>query len=969
MLRVPAGLVICSFLIPAPIHAQSATAADLEGTVTDPAGGTISGAELVATNIETGSTRQGTTNSLGLYRIPALAAGSYKLRISKTGFAGVERQGLTLQIGQVVTLDIQLPVAAQAQEVTISAAAPIVETGRASVGAVINRAEIDNLPTNGRNFLDFSRTVAGVTGQQTSGQGSGISFNGQRGRSNNIVIDGATGNGQLNGNTRLTMSQDAVREFQVVTNQFAPEFGNAGGGLVNIVSRSGTNEYHGNLFLFARNEALDARNAFVTDKEKPPFRRKNSGATLGGPILRNRTFFFAAVEYINRNESDVVTIPDEAVRTINATLAAHPIPNAGVRSVSNGTFPVDRITTLASLKLDHSFNVNNSAVFRYLYGQARDANAGGVGIGGLTDVSGGGGMRTRDQSFLGSFTHIFTPALLGETRFQFAPRRLAQYDNDPIGPRITISGVANFGRNINFPVLLDEASEQVQQDLSWQRGRHFFKFGADINRIRAHTSFPVSFGGSFSFASLPDFVAGRVNQFTQGFGDPQIELPETLVGFYAQDSFKVHEKLTLAYGLRYDYDMQPQGIRRDRNNPIEAALQTGIHRDANNVAPRFALTFNPDGKGKTLIRTGYGLFYDKIFLLVARNALLARQTITLASGPATAQLSRGTFPQSRTFPSGVALPKPSLNTVDPNIVIPYAQQANFGIERELAANWVAGADYVLVRGVKLLRSQNLNLGPPTLLTPANAPQLGIPRPNAQQLGRLIFGTNNRLNPDFTNIQQVSSSGSSTYHGLRLSLRKRFSQGFQLRANYTLSKAIDDGSDFVQAQQPSNPYNGRAERALSTEDQRHRFTLTGVWELPYRRAPSGNTPARWIFGDWSIATLWVLRSGTPQNVTVGSDVNLDGNSNDRPFNGTYELGRNTYRGPGFRSIDVRLSKRIQFREKMYLQFLAEAFNVENRVNYSDVNTTWGTELAARPSFGQFLAANDPRQIQIGVKFQY
>lgn len=968
MLRFP-GLTLCLILIARISYAQSSTAADLEGTVTDAGGGAVAAADLNVTNTETGIARQSATSSLGRYRVSALPAGNYEVRVAKPGFATIERKGIVLQIGQVVTLDVELPVATQAQEVTISESAPMIETGRASVGEVINRAEIDNLPINGRNFLDFSRTVAGVTAQQTSGQGSGLSFNGQRGRSNNIVVDGATDNGQLNGNTRLTMSQDAVREFQVVTNQFAPEFGNAGGGLVNIVSRSGTNEYHGNLFLFARNEALDARNAFVTDANKPPFSRENEGATLGGPILRNRTFFFAAVEYINRNESGVVTTPDDVVRTINATLAVRPIPNAGVRSIATGTFPIDRITTLASLRLDHSFNAGNTAVFRYLYGQARESNAGGVGIGATTDVSGGGGQRTRDQSFLGSFTHIFTPALLSETRFQFAPRKLSQYDNDPIGPRVTISGVATFGRDVNFPVLLDETSYEWQEDLSWQRGRHFFKFGADVNYIRAHTSFPVSFGGTFSFASLADFVAGRVNTFSQGFGDPVIQLPDTLMGYYAQDSFKVGGKLTLAYGLRYDYDMQPQGIHRDPNNPIEASLQTGIHRDTNNFAPRFGLTYNPDGRGKTLIRTGYGLFYDKIFLLVARNALLARQTLSLASAQATTQLARGAFPQSNSFPTGFALPKPSLNTVDPNIVLPYSQQANFGVERELARDWVAGANYVLVRGVKLLRSQNLNLGPPTVLTLANAAQLGVPSPNPQQIGRLIYGTNNRLNPNFTNIQQVCSCGSSTYNGLQLTLQKRFSHGFQLRANYTFSKAIDDGSDFTQAQQPSNPYNGRAERSRSYEDQRHRFTFTGVWDLPYRRASGGNALVKSVLGDWSIATLWVVRSGAPQNVTAGSDINLDGNSNDRPFNGMYELGRNTYTGAGFRSIDFRLSKRLQLREKMYLQFLAEAFNLENHVNYSDVSTTWGTGLTPRVGFGKFLAASDPRQIQLGVKFQY
>ena len=867
----------------------------------------------------------------------------------------MERSGLVLQVGQIATVNIALPIAAQAQRIDVVEAAPIVDTGRAAVGAVVTRVEIENLPINGRNFLDYSRTVAGVTAQQTSGQGSGLSFNGQRGRSNNISIDGVDNNGQLNGNTRLTMSQEAVREFQVSTSQFAPEFGQAGGGMVNVVSRSGGNDFHGDVFFFIRNEALDGRNAFATGPDKPPFHRKNSGATLGGPILRNRTFFFGGIEYVKRNESDIVTISSANVAAINATLAARPIPNAGVRAIASGPYPIDRITTLGSLKIDHSINPNNALMFRYIFGQGRESNAGGVSVGGITDLSGGGGQRTRDQSFVGGFTHVFSPALLSESRFQFAPRRLTQYANDPIGPRVTISGVANFGRDVNFPVLLDGTRYQWQESASKQAGAHFLKFGADINFLRAHTSFPVSFAGTFTFASLADFVAGRVNQYSQGFGNPEIRLPETLLGFYAQDSYRASRKLTLTFGVRYDYDRQPQGIPRDRMNPIEGPLQDGIHRDGNNLAPRFGLAYNSDGAGKTVIHSGYGIFYDKIFLLVARNALLARQTLTLTAAQGTARLPLGAFPQSASFPTGFALPKPSLNTVDPNIVLPYAQQADLGVERAVATDVALGINYVLVRGSKLIRSQNINLGPPTVLTAQNAAALGVAAPNPQQIGRIYFGAASRINPDSNNIQQVSSSSSSTYHGMQLTLQKRFSHGLQLRANYTFSKAIDDTSDFVQAQQPSNPYNARAERSLSIEDQRHRFTMTGVWE---------------IWRQWVLSTSWVFRSGTPQNVRVGSDVNGDGNATDRPFHGVYELGRNTLEGPGSAVVDVRLARRIRIGERMTVQILGEAFNIQNRVNYgSDINTTWGTAIEPRSTLGAYQSADIPRQIQLGLKFTF
>lgn len=953
-------LVLATVFAPILAWGQAGVLADLEGMVVDEAGAGIPGATLIVINKETGVERRGETNAVGRYRIAALPASEYDLRVSKTGFATVERRGLVLQVGQVATVEVTLPVATQVQQITVTEAAPMIETARHAVGAVVNRSEIDNLPINGRNFLDYARTVAGVTAQQSSGQGSGLSFNGQRGRSNNITVDGADNNGQLNGNTRLTMSQEAVREFQVVSNLFAPEFGNAGGGLVNVVSRAGSNQYQGNVFFFIRDEALDGRNAFATGPDKPPFNRKNTGATLGGPLRRNKTFFFAAIEYMDRNESDITTISDSAVRTINSVLATRPIPNAGVKSITNGVFPVDRIDTLASLRIDHSFGPKDNVMFRYIFGQTRESNGGGVGIGQLVDVSGGGGQKGRDQSFLGSWTHVFTPTLLGETRVQFAPRRLTQYANDPIGPRVTISGVATWGRNTNFPVLLDEGRWQFTQSLSKQLGRHYFKFGADIQDIRAHTSFPSNFGGTFSFASLNDFVAGRVNQFSQGFGNPDIRLPDTLLGFYFQDTYRPTEKLSFTYGVRYDYDMQPQGIPRDRSNPIEAGLQDGIHRDGNNIAPRVGITYNPDGKGRLLIRTGYGLFYDKIFLLVARNALIARSTLTLASAQATEQLTRGAFPQSKTFPTGFALPRPSLNLVDSNIEIPYSQHSTLGIERAIGTNWMVGVTYVFVRGVQGLWARNVNLPPPIVLTAENAASLGVARPTPQQIGRRYYGSTRRLDPNYNNIFVVASDASSTYSAGTLTVQKRFSHGLQFRANYTLSRTIDFCGDFTQAEAPADTYDMRSERGLSDQHQKHRFTLTGVYELPWKNR---------VYGNWMLSTHWVLRSGVPSTVTVGSDVNGDGNNNDRPFVGAYTLGRNTSIGYSNHVIDVRLSKVIALREKMKLQILAEAFNVQNRVNYNSRNLTWGTDLQPRDTLYQVQGAASPRQIQMGLKFSW
>lgn len=966
------GLLALSLvLVPGPVAGQSASGADLDGAITDATGAALPGVTIVATHVETGVARTTFSNADGRYRLPALPVGAYTLTVSLEGFTTVERTGLVLQVGQVVTVDVALPLAGVEETVTVTQAAPIVETGRTQVGAVVSRTEIDNLPINGRNFLDFSTTVAGVTAQQMSGQGSGLSFNGQRSRSNNISIDGADSNGQLNGNTRLTLSQEAVREFQVVTSQFAPEFGRAGGGLVNIVSKSGTNVFSGNAFLFVRDESFDARNAFVPAGEpKPQFERQNFGGTFGGPIVRNRTFFFGAVERVDRNESGVVSISPASVQAVNAILAARPIPGSTVRSIANGVYPINLETTLTSIKIDHSLNANNNLALRYIYGKTLEENAGGVGVGGLIDVSGGGGLRGEDQSLFASWTRIFGSSMFSETRFQFAPRDLQQYANDAAGPRVTISGVATFGRNVNFPVLLNEDRYEFKQDFSIDRGRHFFKFGADVTRVNAFSSFPVSFAGSFTFGSLAAFASGTPSTFTQGFGNPAMELPNTLIGLYWQDTFKVRRNLTLVYGLRYDYDGQPQGIERDPNNPVEAPLQTGINRDTNNVAPRLGVTYDPLGDGRTVIRGGYGMFYDKIFLLVARNALIARQSVSLSGAAAAQQFARGAFPESQTLPPGFTLTRPNINIADPAIELPYNHQFNVGVERQLGTHWATGANVIYVRGENLLRSDNVNLGPPTVLTAQNAASLGVANPNAQQLGRPYYGTTNRLDPAFNNIQQVSSASRSRYWGIQFILQKRMSHGLELRANYTLSEAKDDSSDFTQAEQPNDPYDRDAEFNYSAEHQRHRFTLTSVWELPLRAAQVDQPLTRALLADWVLASSWTLRSGAPRNPSVGSDVNGDGNSGtDRPFIDGVVAGRNSFEGPGYAAVDLRLSKRIRTGGRTSVLVLAEAFNLFNRVNYGGVNMTWGTTLAPRDTYGTYTSANDPRQLQFGVKFEF
>lgn len=950
---------------------QSAVNSDVDVYVKDPSGAIVQGAQLVLTAQETGTVRHAQTDPNGHYHFTALPVGLYELDIQKSGFNNEIRKGMRLQVGQVATLNIQMSLASAQQSVVVTGDAPIVDVARTTGGGVIDQAQIQDLPINGRNFLNFAPTVAGVTPQQTSGQGSGLSINGQRGRSNNIMLDGVENNGQLNGDVRTTISQDAVQEFQVVTNLFPAEYGNAGGGLVNIVSKSGTNQYHGDLFYFARDASMDARNYF-TNTTKPSFSRKDPGFTFGGPLAKNKTFFFGSLEYIGARQYGETTITDANVAAINARLAAHPIPGSQVKSISNGSFPVTETQTLGSFRIDHNFNERNMVTFRFLYGLVDQANSGGVAIGGLSDVSGGGGEHEKDFAYMGSYTHIFTPSMLNEFRFQYAPQNLNQYDNDPVGPRVSISGVATWGRDANFPVLLDESHYQWHEALSKSAGKHFLKFGADIDYISAYTSFPVSFAGSFSFASLPTFLAGTPSTFAQGFGDPTIKLPDTLIGIWGQDEWKPTPRFTLDYGLRWDYDMQPQGFTRNPSNPIEAPLDTGMPREAHNFGPRVAMAYSLDSNSQTVVRAGYGMYYDKLFLLAARNTLLARQSVSLSGAAAAAQFAIGAFPESNQYPTGLTVTQPSINLVAPNLVLPYDHQASLTIDRELAPNWHVEASYVYVHGVRMIKSANTNLEPPTINTTSTSQQVR---------GRYVFSTA-RINPAFNAIETLGSWGSSIYNALELTAEHRFSHGFGIRANYTFSKAEDDASDFTQAMQPDNPYNPAAEWSLSDEDQRNRFTATGQWAIPYTRHGGKNSLVRGVLGDWVVSTLITMHGFSPYDITVGSDVNSDTNgSPDRPIinattctpgssvNPCVVLGRNTGRGPRAATVDFRLAKRIPIHNSISAEFLAEGFNLLNHPNFDGVNATWGTSAAARPTLGQFTFAGDPREVQLGAKLYF
>ncbi|MFC6645604.1 TonB-dependent receptor domain-containing protein [Granulicella cerasi] len=1002
-------------------RAQSVDTAGLEVDVRDPSGAKVEGATLTLTNTATHDVRVGVSGKAGVFRFVALQPGGYELLVEHAGFAQTRQTGITLSVGQASTANIALTVASSDAVVQVNADVSQIDPDRTTIGQTISQEEIDNLPSDGRNFLDFAITVPEVTTTQTTGQNSGFSVNGQRSRSNSIMIDGVENNGQLNGNVRQTLSQDAIAQFQVLTEQFPAEFGGAGGGFINVVTRAGTDKFHGTAYYFTRQQFLNSSNAF-SNTNPSIYSRNDLGLSVGGPIKSNRTYFFGALEYVGLNTSKYSYIGSYA-SAVDGTLAAGKLIGSPVRGVdTDGYIPQSSAQTLASMRIDHRISDRDTLIGRVLYVQYLQANS--TNTGGYYDLSAATSTYTHTQNYFAEWTHIFSPTLLNELHAMVAPQRLKQLPH-VYGTGAAIGGVVNIGATSDFPVTLDEDHYEIDDALSKTLGRHLFKAGVQVNYIRARSYFPTNFVGYWSFYTTGNFAlaAPQPYRYVQSFGNPDIHLPDTLIGGYIEDSWKATSRLTLNLGVRYDLDLQPQGFNQNANDPIQASLSHGMARDYNNFAPRVALSYAIDKKGKTVLRAGYGMFYDKNLLILARNTLQTKQQLVMTlnnSGTTTAAantalinaFATGPYTNTASFPTtgfgaGFA---PSISRSFPGTVLPIIHQMDLGIDRALTSKLVLSITGIHVEGEKLLKAANSNLAPPVILTSANQTYFGYAvsngtttcngvnsssgksQPCYQQLNRAFYGdmrdpTTNaliragRLDPHYYDISITGPWGHSNYNGLRIGLQQNAWHGLTVRAGYVWARAEDDAPDFLNGALPDNPYNPKAEKSLSNEDVRNRFTGSMVYRIPYHTNRRHFTWTKAILGDWIMSGTYITGSGTPQNITVGSDMNNDGStSTDRPFINGVIVGRNAFRGARQSSASARGQKEIRFPRGQRLTFSAEAFNLFNHYNITDFDTSWGTgqnPTARTPTstgkpgsyYGEADAASGSRVMQLGIRYKF
>ena len=883
--------------------AQS-TGATLQGDVFDEQGAILPGASVTIENVETGVLRGLVTDSRGHYRAAALPPGLYRMRVELISFSVYVRDGLTLTIGQEATVDATLKLASVQESVTITAASPIVETTNSSIGTTISRSQLDALPLAGRNFTTLAQTAPGVTGVG----GGGVNAAGQLSRNNSFLIDGASNDDNVVASTRGGFSLEAVREYVVMANQFAAEYGQASGVIVNVVTRSGTNNVQGRGFVLHRDDSLDAQDPFskAQGSGKAPFNQQRFGGFLGGPVVRDRMHYFGSYEGLRQRETSVITSP------------LVPVDDREVPHDTNGH--------QYFVKSDTQLTPGQSVSVRYRLDGDKEL---GSNIGGFDTRERGQDVTRRDQDAVGNHTAVLSARTLNELRFQFSRRNIfwdtLQYS--PLGMPAINRPSGNFGKANNMPQGRREHRLQFIDNLSYSRGSHDVKAGFDISLIQVKSYFFNNVDGTFQFRTDAPFNAADLStypfQFTQNVGDPNLERRNDLYAAFVQDTWRLRSNLSFNLGLRYDTE-----------TAFKAAA--GVPDDRNNLAPRLGVVWDPFRDGKTAVRGGYGKYYDQAFLNITGNIMLARRFVGVTI------LNPG-YPDPRSRGSEAPPSRPSTTIASDDVQTPNTTQVSVGIKREIVAGLAVSADAVHGRGRDLFNGPDVNYPDPVT---------GI-RPDA----------------DFLRIQQYQTNGNSWYDALLLGVERRSGRGPQFGISYTLSKQVRDVEDF--GFQAADMSNRGAEKARANNDRRHQLVANMTWALPAGFQIGSLLQARSGL-PWNITTGTDNNRDTITTTDRPDLANPNGDPRDRStyfagFTGRAgNLPRNFGIASGFLVLDARLSKFIKLPHQRIEAFV-EAFNLLNRAN---LGLPTGNLTSA--FFGQpraLATGATPRQVELGVRFDF
>lgn len=1077
------------------------TTGTISGTVRDQSGGVMPGVTITALNRDTGLQRVTTTADNGLYRISALPFGSYDLTAELSGFTTVTAR-VDVAVDQVRTVNLTMPIATAQETVSVSGVAPLVRAEASKLGEVIDNTNVLGLPLNGRNFAQLTHLTPGVAvsgggGGQQGGEGgvSGFSSNGMRSSSNNFMVDGIDANNYLAGSAALLPSIDSIQEFEVQTNTFAAEYGRNSGSVVNLITRSGTNAFHGSAFEFLRDDALDARNFFDDPSlPKPNLSLNQFGGTFGGPIKTDRVFFFASYEGFRRSAgvtkvTNVPTLEERQGIFTNANgnkvrVNVHPAsaalfdlfpkPNTDQPSgnfLSSPELADNRDQLL--LKGNFQFQNDDSILVRYNFSRTDSLFPFTPGQGGTTIPGFGVISDTTDHYLTFNYVKILGDKALNEFRFGYndtssqtinepgpravdfgfntghpedAPRNLGNIPNITFSGGLVSGGgqLSNLGGTINNPSGADQRTFQFIDHFSYTTARHNWKFGFDIRHSQADRIFDLAFSGQIIFSGsqnslgipnpLIDFAEGRPSASLQFVGASSFrELRTTTYSFFAQDSFRVSDRLILNYGLRYDYQspLRDAGQRLSTWRPerfetylppdadqtdVETLRRSGVvleseidhvyNPDRNNFAPRIGMSYWLTGDGKTVLRAAYGIYYDTVQGGIPGNVMLNPPGLPANFVPAPFV----GYPEAF---GPAAFPVLTITTED--FPSPFAHHFNVDFQKEIPWNMAFEIGYVGTRGRNLPRFRQINqafitqeeidqldphvderlrsMGIPDFIIPFLLSRIDLIPPIARNT---YFG--------FAQLFTAEANVESRYNSLQLKLNKRYSDGLSFLAAYTLSKSVDTASVFFGSGAngttifPQDNFNSvDGERGPSDFDIRHRFVTSFVYRFP---AISGLPSA---LGDgWQVGGIVTLQSGQPFSVLMGTDNSSVGLGNDRPnlvgdpndgphavdewFNtGAFvpnelltfgKSGRNIVRGPDYKNFDLVVAKHTPLSSRVSLEIRLEFFNFFNTAHFALPNNVF-----TAPNFGALfqtldvaqnnvgLGSGGPRIIQIGARVTF
>jgi outer membrane receptor protein involved in Fe transport len=1050
------------------VMAQSTVTGAISGVVSNPNKEVVPGAAVTVRNIETNKEQTATTDDEGRFRIVLLQPGTYAVTVNASGFSPFTQERVVVEVGQITPLDVPLSIGPVSGTVEVTSEAPVINTQQQDFSSNINQTSINELPSNGRRAANFVLAAPAVVPDGNFGL---LSFRGISGLLNNSTVDGGDNNNAFyseeRGRTRISyvVSLGSIREFQVNTSNYSAEYGRAAGGVINTVTKSGTNEFHGGLFYYNRDNKRGATNPLTTRTDiingtptvvrfKPVNVRHQFGGNIGGPIVKNKAFFFFSYDEQKQNFPgaaifgsptflNISTADRTALRNLNPTQVTDARIDQALSFLSSLTGEVPRRADQRIFFPKVDWNITPNNTFTAAYNRLRFASPAGI----QTQPTTTRGRASFGDDFVQTdslnlrLTSSISPTLLNEARFQWSRDNLFAFSQEPTElekalatgkggrpPQVAVGGSAgitfgkpDFAERVANP---DERRWQYADTVTLSAGSHTFKFGGDVNRVNDLLDNLRNEGGSYVYSNANEFILDYLNvvtngalrtagvkcfntsgsratltagkcytsDFQQAFGPTAFRIVTTDVNFFLQDDWRFSPRLTLNFGLRYEYEdlPAPQIPNNSPNLPTQTVGPVQTHflpQDKNNIGPRFGFAYDLTGDTKTSLRGGYGLYYGRIINSTIINAI---SNTGVANSQRTFRFAANTS-TSPVFPNVVAA-APATGGSVPSIVVfsssmdaPQIHQADIILERQIAANTAVSVSYLFSAGQNLPTFVDTNLRPPvdhTFVFTGGGPL------NGQTLVGPFFAAP-RPDTRFDAITEIRSTIKSVYHALVLQANRRLTKGLQFQTSYTFSRARDNGQNsatFTETNSPPNPFDYRLEKGtISNVDIPHKFVASAVWSPGTPFGLGDSKVGRAIFGGFTFAPIITAISGSTYSANIASFTQTGAVTsgftgigvNRIPF-----IERNSFRQPKIVNVDLRVSRRFRFTETTNLEVLAEAFNLFNRFQVTETNfttyrvassTATTTNLTYDTTFGTVRSAGNSlvreRQVQLAVRFQF